>query len=72
MHGNTKFMTTLIKHFLFITLLITLSGCDKATEQAVQTILKPTEKITAASPEQSDFQVHHCNLTYKGQLNWFH
>lgn len=63
---SEKFMTTLIKLFLSITLLTTLSGCDKLTD-TLKTLSEPADKVVTASPKQSDFQVHHCNLTYKGQ-----
>ena len=55
-------MTTLIKHFIFITLITTLSGCDKAAQRVVQATLKPTQEISATSPKQSNLQVLHYNL----------
>ncbi|MBH0014066.1 hypothetical protein I6F66_18465, partial [Pseudoalteromonas sp. NZS100_1] len=60
-------MTTLIKRFMFITLALTLAGCDKVNVSTVTALLEPAETIQAASPEVSDFQVNGCNLTFKGQ-----
>lgn len=52
---------------MFIALALTLAGCDKLNVSTVTALLAPAEKIQAASPEASDFQVNGCNLTYKGQ-----
>ena len=60
-------MTTLTKQLIFISLALTLAGCDKVTVSTVTSLLAPAEKIQVASPEGSDFQVNGCNLTYKGQ-----